>query len=442
MIEMITYIALLLALAGIVGGLVYLGTTSYQKSQMQTTVNQDLRVLEGIIRQKVANAIGVESIATSTLVLIMSASSANPTRIYLEDDSLWLKEGSDAPKLLTASSVISVATTIPQIFSKVQPTFFNIHDFYSWAWNDGVGWIDFTPLLGRPIVSLSGRELSGLAYIMSHRNNESGNIDDGWIILNCGSLETDICQTSNFKVSYNPNTGTTSGWAWNGRYGWISFSCETGSDRGQDICSSSNYKVIIASSTGEFSGWAWSSGATTTANEGFGGLGWISFNCSGGGAAGNNICSSSSYKVQDKRLLQSGIRVQLTLNYKNPPRLNLSTSASSDFTVTVREAGDLKISSINPSSGASGSVVGPITININSGSTGRASSTARVRLEKSGELEVYPSTPFTCSDCPTGLILDGGRFNLSNVPTGVWKLLVINPSGELGTATFTVTAAQ
>ena len=215
-IELIVYMALLVAIGAVIGSLVYVGTTSYQRTQINTTLTQDLRSLEGIIRQKVANAIGVDSIATSSISLIMSDSAKNPTRIYLSGDSLWLQEGNDSPQLLTASSVLSVATSSTPIFSRVSPSFFAIHDFNNWAWNaaasssggggsGGLGWIDFSPGLGKPYVSLTSPdqfgELRGLAYVVSHSNGLSGDQADGWVILSCVDLSAGTWGQYKFKLN-------------------------------------------------------------------------------------------------------------------------------------------------------------------------------------------------------------------------------------------------
>ncbi len=64
------------------------------------------------------------------------------------------------------------------------------------------------------------------------------------------------------------------GYAWSGRFGWISFSCEN-----DDSCSTSDYRVTLKGS--ELIGYAWSKS-----------YGWISFNCEN-----DDSCSTSNYKV-------------------------------------------------------------------------------------------------------------------------------------------------
>jgi len=140
--------------------------------------------------------------------------------------------------------------------------------------------------------------------------------DESWISLNC--LNTANCGPSNYQVNSDAN-GNLSHWAWSGNHGWISFSCTTGGAAGENICNNSNYGVTVATSTGEFNGYAYSSN-----------IGWISFNCKTGGANQTDICLTSDYKVKDLRMNTSAIKVDLTLQY-NSTKPDLLISRSNSF---------------------------------------------------------------------------------------------------------------
>ncbi len=140
----------------------------------------------------------------------------------------------------------------------------NVDSTYHWAWNDNIGWIDFSyDSVNIPIVGEFEGYASSQIGIISFNCDISGNPDG----LN-------YCSISNYKVSHD-GEGNISGWAWNDNIGWISFNCE---DLG--VCATSNYKVTITDK-GEMHGWAWNDN-----------IGWISFNCQDAG-----ICSNSDYKV-------------------------------------------------------------------------------------------------------------------------------------------------
>jgi len=154
-------------------------------------------------------------------------------------------------------------------------------------------------------------DLSGYAW--------SDNI--GWISFNCqegGPGGSDICGTSDYKVSVNFTTGLFSGYAWSDNIGWVSFNST-------DLagCPSAPCEARISTTTGEVSGWAralahngwdgWISLRGTLPDYGvslnsvtneFHGyawgsdvVGWISFNCQEGGPGGSDICGTSDYKV-------------------------------------------------------------------------------------------------------------------------------------------------
>ena len=127
-----------------------------------------------------------------------------------------------------------------------------------WAWNSIIGWINF---YGSQNVNVSLNSVTGYATTTSA----------GIISLDCGTVG--VCGTVNYGV-INDGAGNLSGWAWNDKYGWISFSWR---NTGGII----PYHVSI-DLNGNFSGWAWNSV-----------VGWISFNCSN-----TNSCGTSNYEVQ------------------------------------------------------------------------------------------------------------------------------------------------
>lgn len=117
-----------------------------------------------------------------------------------------------------------------------------------WGWSDPLGWIDF---YNGNNVGVSSNGLSGYASSSA-----------GPISLDCNTSPIgNICGTSNYQV-LNNGAGTLSGWAWNDKYGWISFNCSNNSG-----CGTSSYAVTI-DSNGNFQGFAWNDA-----------LGWINFNC-------------------------------------------------------------------------------------------------------------------------------------------------------------------
>jgi hypothetical protein len=139
----------------------------------------------------------------------------------------------------------------------------NIDPVNHWAWNDKVGWIDFS--------------ITGNVNVYSSRLEGYADSSLGYIALNCNSTPNgNICATSNFKVT-NDGSGFLSGWAWNDKVGWISFDCHVTSDN----CATSVYQVSI-DALGNFLGYAWNDT-----------IGWISFNC----VNVPSSCSSSNYKV-------------------------------------------------------------------------------------------------------------------------------------------------
>jgi len=137
-----------------------------------------------------------------------------------------------------------------------------------WAWNDIIGWIQFSNTGDTMTPNVGDTKLTGYATSSA-----------GEVSLDCGTTSIgDICGTSDYKV-INDGQGNLSGWAWNDQYGWISF---CGGNSTSNCPGTVPYRVLIdANSTGDFTNYAWNDV-----------LGWISFNCSDPG-----VCDTSQYKV-------------------------------------------------------------------------------------------------------------------------------------------------
>ncbi|MDD3488140.1 MAG: hypothetical protein PHH35_02195 [Candidatus Pacebacteria bacterium] len=302
--ELLIYSSILVISAGLISGIVYTVNRSNQKMRAEEELNNQVMVLEEVLRQKIQAAKGIKSINGSFLQLKMDETGKNLTEFRLDDETMFLMEGEGSPLGLNNKAKVKVTSLM---FSPTGPETTNISNTYHYAWSENVGWIDFAYPGGNVQVPTKTGELKGVVYILS---------DKSWISLNC--LTTDSCSTVDYKVSLDENgkLGKLKDWAWSENYGWISFSCETGGENPKNICSTSNYGVTVDSETGEFNGYAWSEH-----------IGWISFNCKTGGDDQNDICSDSNYKVQDLRMSTSAIKVELELEYNSPkPELKISRS--------------------------------------------------------------------------------------------------------------------
>jgi type II secretory pathway pseudopilin PulG len=304
LIELLVYSGVLVISASLITGIVQIVSRSNIKTQVDEELNNQSMIFEEIFRQKIQTAKGINSISGSFLSLKMSETNKNPTIFSLNDDVVFIEEGSTSQLALNNSDKIKVTSLI---FSFTGPETSNISNSYHYAWSENVGWIDFAYPGGNVQVPRQDGELKGLSYILS---------DNSWISLNC--LSTDSCSSVDYKVSSDED-GNLFGWAWSENYGWISFSCTTGGADNENICASSNYEVTVATSTGEFDGYAWAEH-----------IGWVSFNCETGGESQSNICLTSDYKVQDLRMETSSIKVEITLEY-NSPKPELAISRTNTF---------------------------------------------------------------------------------------------------------------
>lgn len=86
------------------------------------------------------------------------------------------------------------------------------------------------------------------------------------------------------EAIYNiPSDIDLNGYAWSSTIGWISMNCATGSATSSNICATSNYKVTVQQSTGNLIGYAWNSN-----------IGWIRFNGLSSFPVGTGNVSSSA----------------------------------------------------------------------------------------------------------------------------------------------------
>jgi len=287
LIELVIYSAILAISAGLIGGIVNTVTKSSLKTQSQNEVNTQNSRLEEVFRQKIEKAQKIKTLSGSLLSLNMAETSKNPTQFSLENNVVYLQEGTDAKMALNDPNKVKVTSLL---FSPIgSSTSVAMGNHY--AWSSTIGWVDFAYPGGNVKIPMGIGNLEGGAYVLSNGS---------WIFLNCSYSNS--CSTSDFKVSSDAN-GDLSGWAWGEVFGWISFSSLTDG-------STIPYGVKIATSTtanydaGEWDGYAWSEN-----------IGWISFNCKTGGSNQVNICSTSPYKVQDLRAASTGIKIDITLEY-------------------------------------------------------------------------------------------------------------------------------
>lgn len=121
----------------------------------------------------------------------------------------------------------------------------NSGNFLGYAWSENLGWINFGPTSGYPTAPNSA----------AHYDSVSGKVT-GWAqVLSLGAdgwLKLGDATWASQSTSINSGTGEFNGFAWNGNVdttsglGWLSFNCSTGGASGENICvSNSNYKVVV-----------------------------------------------------------------------------------------------------------------------------------------------------------------------------------------------------
>jgi len=305
LLELLIYSGILVVSVGLISGIVYTISKVNLKTQVNEELNNQLTLFEEVFRQKIQIAKGINSISGSLLNLEMADSNKNPTVFTLTDNVAYIQEGSGSQVALNDSNRVKVTSLS---FTPTGPEGASISSTHHYAWNDQVGWIDFTYPGANVQVPIGEGDLKGLSYVLS---------DSHWISLNC--ISTDSCSTVYYKATSSAD-GILSGWAWSENFGWISFNCSN-----DDSCASFDYGVTVATSTtdqyeaGEFDGYAWSEN-----------IGWTSFNCKTGGENKTDICLTSDYRVQDLRLRTSAVKVDMTLQY-NSEKPELAISRTNTF---------------------------------------------------------------------------------------------------------------
>lgn len=414
LLELMIYTGILTSV-GFVATAVFLSVSrSYLRNQARAEVTQNLRVVTQFIQQKIQQAARVRTVSGSLLELDMPDGTI--TKFRLSNGAILRQEGV-GPEVAITSNKVTVTSLNFLLVTTFQT---QVDPVNKWAWNggagtttdgiaEGLGWVDFSPPLGRVRVPLGVGDFFGYAYFPSI---------DGYLSLNC--VTTDSCASVIYKVSSDAN-GVLSGYAWNDTYGWFSFNCNDVGLPAGACADGGNYKVTINTSTGEFMGWAWSEN-----------VGWVSFNCANSEV---NSCASVSYKVLAPKKLGrpvTGVQTSVTVAYRDQGNVLLRYSDAFTFTVVLAQPSAVTVTSITPASGSTGSTISSVSV---SGSDFQDGAT--VRLTRSGYNDVFPSTAFTFSS-PTSLI--NGAFNLTGVAVGKWNVVVSNPDGTSGicVACFTV----
>lgn len=398
LIELLIYIAILAGVATI-GTTLFISTSrSYLRNQARAEVSQNLRVASQIIQQAIQQATRVSQATSSLLELQMADPAIGTTTFTLSSGVIYRQDASGPQVAITSGKVNVTSLNFSSAITQVTVP----DNVNHWAWNgDGAGWVDFNPPLGHVRFPIGQGELTGYAYIPSL---------DSYISLNCDT--TASCASVSYKVT-SASDGTLSGYAWNDAYGWISFNCNDAGLPAGACTNGGNYKVTIASSTGDFWGWAWSEN-----------LGWFSFNSANTELIGT---TTAAYKVSASKragVPVNGVQVSLSIAYNDQGNVLLKHSDSFTFTVVLAQPSGITVTSLNPNSWATASTTSAIQIN---GSGFRNGAT--VKLSRSGFSDVFPSTAF-CYVSSTSL--QCGTFDLNNVATGKWDVVVINPDGALG----------
>ena len=164
--------------------------------------------------------------------------------------------------------LLSILCSLFSISNVLAATNISSDVYEHWAWNDIIGWIDFS----------TNNVNVAISKIEGYADSSAGSI-----AFDCAtSPNGNICGASDFEVS-NDGAGNLSGFAWSESIGWISFYCGD-LDLVPPICDQFNYRVTI-DGAGSFSGWAWNDA-----------VGWISFNCNNSDIG--DTCATSNYKVK------------------------------------------------------------------------------------------------------------------------------------------------
>lgn len=166
----------------------------------------------------------------------------------------------------------------------------NIDSTYHWAWNDVIGWIDFSYYSN---VNVTSSKVTGYASSIV-----------GQIAFDCAASPSPDCDPS-YGVTHNAD-GILRGFAWNDSIGWISFICSNDHDPDtegvQSVCGSYNYGVTI-DADGYFNGFAWNDN-----------IGWISFNKNNCDADINGYIDTGVCGGDNATIIAIDYRVKTTAN--------------------------------------------------------------------------------------------------------------------------------
>jgi len=209
-------------------------------------------------------------------------------------------------------------------------------NIFGWAWTENIGWISFNNLGYGTCPGANCIPAGGGSYNYGVNIETNGNLigyawseNIGWIKFD--SLGTSYPTTPSYSACLDlPSSGqacdgagnyTVTGWARacsvfaSGCSGTLNSSSINGGWDGwikmNDISPNGLY-IDISSSPAQFHKWVW--GSDDLLSEAV--IGWGTFNCKEGGASGENICGSSSYKVVT------------TFAFNSPPTATLNVSPS------------------------------------------------------------------------------------------------------------------
>ncbi len=400
LMELLIYSAVL----GIVSvGLVGLFSNIYRyyaNVQIKSNLSQNLRFVSQTIQQTIGSAAKIQSVASSTLVLVMADPTKNPTEFGLENGRAYKKEGTGDKIYLTSENVEVTGLN----FSYLSVPAAKVIPGQQWAWSGGasggsspggVGWIDFSPSSQEVWFPFGAGEAVGLAYVPAF---------DSYLSLSC--ISTGSCSEVDYKV-YADSNWDLHGWAWSDKIGWLSFnSAESGSGV--------PYKVSISSDTGDLSGWAWSEN-----------IGWVSFNCNNSGIG--NTCAASDYKVQINRVQgtpTNTVNVSISVRSKSVVS-TFELTDSYEFSAPLSQVTGVTVVSVGPAAATS-------TAELAISGTGLQSG-ARTKLSRAGYTDVYPTTDcLGFVDAGASQTLQNCSYDVTGKIKGFWDVVVTNPNGQIG----------
>ncbi len=108
LIELVIYIGIFVAAAVFMVGILIIFTQINLRQTAVNEVNSQVSFVNNTVERVVRESSLIDMTAgsaTSTLNLLMASSTLNPTKVYLEDNAVYLEEGSFSPIPLTDSNV-------------------------------------------------------------------------------------------------------------------------------------------------------------------------------------------------------------------------------------------------------------------------------------------------------------------------------------------------